>query len=251
MRILITRPAHLAQKLSQTLNHLGHSPEILPVIEFAPTPHQKKLLDGIRNLDRCDIIIFTSQAAVHYGMVAIQKYWSSLPPSLRWICIGPGTQAALQQLGIKTIHIPENPPFESESLLNLALLQNISNLNIKLFRGNGGRALLPETLKARGAKLDIIECYQRRIPIIDEVDRMQRWSENPIDVTFISSEESLHNLKQIMGSAWSMICEIPMIVASERIYSAAKALGVQQIITARGASDASFVEVLTELKLTQ
>jgi hypothetical protein len=43
-------------------------------------------------------------------------------------------------------------------------MQRMEGRRVVLFRGNGGRELLAETLAARGAKVDIVEAYRRLPP---------------------------------------------------------------------------------------
>ncbi len=198
MRVLITRPAYVAEGLSQKIKNLNAIPELLPTIEIRSTPHQQTLALTIQKLNTAHIAIFISRAAVHFGMNVIKQHWHPLP-SIQWAAIGPGTAEALQQHHVDSVIVPKFPPYETESLLQLKIFQTIKAKKIFIFRGNGGRPLLNQTLKERGAIVELVEVYQRTLPTIDIVEKLTTWRHNPIDVIVTTSMECLNNLLLLMG----------------------------------------------------
>ena len=253
MRILVTRPANLAAGLSEKINAMGDIAELFPVIEIKKTPHQATLQAAIDTLDTQDIAIFVSQSAVQFGLPAIQSRWSTLPKML-WVAIGSGTAHALQNLGIHDVLFPPAPPYESESLVAMPTFQStqIHGKKISIFRGNGGRELLSETLRSRGALVQIIEVYQRCLPTLDIpiVEKIKRWHHTPIHIIIATSADSLYNLVQLLGNAMNGLTEIPLVVVGARMQKLAKELNFKNPIIATSADDASIINVLKTFKDT-
>lgn len=251
MHILITRPFDLATGLLEKIKAMGDTAELFPVIEIKKTPHQVLLQSAIDTLDTQDIAIFISQAAVQWGMPAIQACWPKLPKIL-WAAIGPGTANALQNLGIPDVLFPATPPYESESLLALPAFQAISlkGKKVSLFRGNGGRELLSETLSTRGAFVKKIEVYQRCLPTLDfnMVEKLKRWHHTSFDIIITTSRDSLYNLVQLTENTMGALTEIPIVVVGTRMCKLAKDLSFKSPIIATGADDASIINVLKTFK---
>jgi uroporphyrinogen-III synthase len=254
MRVLVTRPYNLGAKLSEKITAMGDIAERFPVIEIKETPHQAPLQSAIDTLDRQYMAIFISQSAVQFGLPAIQSRWTTLPTNILWATIGSGTAHALQNLGINDVLFPPAPPYESESLLAMPEFQSIQGKQISLFRGNGGRELLNETLSARGALVQTIEVYQRCLPTLDQnmVERIENWRHTPISIIVTTSADSLYNLVQLVRSAMdaflNTLTQIPIIVVGARMYKLAKELNFTSPIVATNADDASIMSVLKTFK---
>ncbi len=285
--LLITRPKERSQDLGEKLQALGYRTEFFPGIEIAPTQQLQKLLElqtAIENLKSIDIAIFGSRFAVQYGMKAIIEHYGQVhhgpvndkrldnsndnnfnnsfynnacnnaenKKALRFAAIGPGTAEELRHFGVQKIIYPKDPPFETESILALPEFQNVRGLQIMLFRGNGGRTLLRESLEERGAVVRTIECYERILPSIsrDEVDlRCREWLENPFDRVIVTSLEVLNNLYVLLGQEhWQWFREIPMIVIGKRMLERARALGVQRMVLSEGAGDEFLMRALDGVK---
>ncbi len=248
MRVLITRPLQYSEGLCRGIQELHGTPEVLPVIEIRPTFHQKALNDAIKTLNTANIVIFISRSAVHYGMGAIQSIWKDLPV-LIWIAQGPGTAEALAAYQIPFAISPTEPPYESESLLALPELQTIQNKRIVIFRGNGGRAHLSIGLRERGAAVELVEVYQRQLPLIDMVERLEFWRKDPLDVIIVTSSEGMSNFVTLVGKeAFEWLRTVPIIVVSSRMLEQAKEFGFTKPVLAWSAEDAAIIQALKEIK---
>lgn len=254
MQILVTRPQYAAQSLCQALEAMAYKPISLPTIEIVKTPHQEALKQAVQSLESYDMAIFTSRAAVAHGMPLIQEYWPELPKALLFAAIGKGSAKALMQAhaNIQQVILPETPPYESESLLATEPLQTVQNKNIIIFTGNGGRELLQNTLKDRGAHVRMVETYQRQLPNINIVNQLNNWRDNPankLDCIIATSQEGLLNLDKLISlehKPWFK--EIPIVVVSLRMFKLAHMLSFRKPILAEGADDVSICALLGKLK---
>ncbi len=253
MPVLITRPANLACGLAEKIKAMGDTVALFPTIEIKKTPHQTALQAAIHHLDTQDIAIFISQAAVTFGIPAIKTRWSLLP-NLRFAAIGASTARALQVFGISEVIFPSAPPYESESLLAQSPFQTtqIQGKKIAIFRGNGGREYLSETLRSRGAFVQTIEVYQRCLPTLNPklVEKIKHWHHTRGNVIVTTSADALYNLVKLMQNANAMdtLTEIPLVVVGARMQKLAKDLKFKYLKVATGADDASIINVLQAFK---
>ena len=70
-----------------------------------------------------------------------------------------------------------------------------------IFRGDGGRELLGDTLRSRGATVDYVECYRRARPAADAGPLVRALERGEIDAVAVSSSEGLRNLFEMVGDA--------------------------------------------------
>lgn len=152
---------------------------------------------------------------------------------LRVATVGQGSARALRELGMQEIIAPKDR-FDSEALLALPELQQVAGWRVVIFRGDGGRELLGDTLKARGATVEYAECYQRAKP---QHDAAALLAADPHAVTVTSSEA--------LGYLWDMLDEpgrarlavVPLFVPHARIAEAAQRLGWHNVVPTAGGDD--------------
>lgn len=230
LNIAVTRPREQAAVLAQRIEQAGGKPVLFPLLEIDPTADPQRLHALIARLPEFDLAIFISPNAVRYGMEAIRAT-GDLPAQLKIATVGQGSARALRELGIRAVIAPQDG-FDSEALLALPELQQVSSWRVVIFRGNGGRELLGDTLKARGAAVEYAECYRRRKP---QQDGAALLAAMPDAITVTSSEA--------LGFLWEMfdaqgrerLAAVPLFVPHARIAAAAQGLGWRNvIITAAG-----------------
>jgi uroporphyrinogen-III synthase len=156
-----------------------------------------------------------------------------LPSSLKFAAIGPSTAAELSKFGIQNTLIPKDR-FDSESLLATPEMQAVNNQKVMIFRGIGGREILADTLKSRGADVNFAECYQRINPQQDLsmiTTLNQRGELNAIVIT--SSEAMRHLLAMANNQEW--LKNVKLCVNHARIAEEPIQLGLNvEVATAPG-----------------
>src|SRR4029453_8518581 len=113
-------------------------------------------------LSHYQLAIFISTNAVEYGAPDAKRW----PTTLVTFAPGPGTAEALAAVGIADARIPAGQ-FDSEGLLAFPELADVEGKRIVIFRGDDGRELLGDTLRARGAQVEYVACYRRAKPQAD------------------------------------------------------------------------------------
>ncbi len=207
-RILVTRPAHQAQPLCALIRACGGIPWVFPVLDIQPVADDSALERCRNRLEQYALAIFISANAVHYALPKLLEN-GALPAQLQLAAVGKGTAAAMQALGCAPHWLPAQ--FNSEGLLALPELQQMQGKRVLILRGEGGRELLAETLRERGAQLDTVAVYRRCVPVLDK--NAHPWLvQGEIDSIVISSGEGLQNLLQLLGNppwlqdkSWALI----------------------------------------------
>jgi uroporphyrinogen-III synthase len=114
-----------------------------------------------------------------------------------------------------------------------------------VFRGYGGRELLIDTLRERGAHVDTIACYRRAAPESGAGGLDEAFAQARVDAVTITSSEGVDNLWRIVASPtrerWRAL---PTFVPHPRIASHARDVGLRVIETRGG--DAGLIAGLLE-----
>jgi uroporphyrinogen-III synthase len=245
INVLVTRPAHQAGFLADGIRAIGGNPILFPVLEITDVKDTSSLVALISRLQEFDLAIFVSPNAVNKAMCLINRY-GPLPPNLKIAAVGKGSADALKQFGVSQIISPAER-FDSEALLELQELQHVTGQRIVIFRGNGGRQLLGDTLIQRGAVIEYAECYYRGKPNVDTTSLLTSWSQGKINAVIITSSEGLHNLFDIIGQLGQQLLKsTPVFTTHERIVQTAKNLGLGNVVKTIAAGDKGLLQGLQD-----
>ncbi|MCK5698119.1 MAG: uroporphyrinogen-III synthase [Gammaproteobacteria bacterium] len=256
--ILVTRPKHQAPPLCQLLENYGAKPICLPVIQIEPiilSEASKQLISTIHSID---FAIFISPNAVKYGIAQLMAH-STLAKTVKLVTIGQASAKKVQQLLGRLPDISPTNNYNSESLLALDSLQKnkVNNKSIIIFRGLGGRELLANTLRQRGATVNYAEVYQRIQPQYSNCELAQLLGTfEHINIITITSSEGLYNLVALLTQAdhhpskqdsyhsyLEKLWQIPLVVVTEKMRDQAQALGFKNyILMAHKASNQALVD---------
>ena len=232
--VLVTRPAHQAVHLAELIVAAGGKPVLFPVLEILDTADLQPLYALIDRLDEVDMAIFISPNAVNKAMNLI-KSRRELPGGLQIAAIGRGSSKELKHFGITDIIAP-TARFDSENLLEMPEMQAVQGKRVVIFRGDGGREVLGDTLIARGAQVEYAECYRRSRPDVPAGNLLRQWSRNEINAVTVTSSEGLRNLYDMLGKLGRQwLKSTPVFVPHERILAVAHELGLERgVLTPTG-----------------
>jgi len=232
LKIVVTRPRDQAEQLVQRIEQAGGVPLLFPLLEIAAVQDTRELNEQITRLAQFNLAIFISPNAVHYGLSAIQAA-GKLPETLKIATVGQGSAKALREFGIANVIAPTER-FDSESLLALPELQDIADWRVMIFRGDGGRELLGDTLKARGAIVEYAACYQRSKPQ-HNASILLDYAPDAISVT---SSEALGYLWQMLEArGQDILRETPLFVPHQRIAELARKQGWHKVLLTDSGDD--------------
>ncbi len=235
--VVITRPAGEAARLAALIRAAGGEPMLYPAIEIRDAPDTRALDGVIDRLDEFDLAVFISPSAVEQAMSRIRAR-RELPARLRCAAIGPGGVRALQRFGVDEVIAPQ-ARYDSESLLASPYLQDVSGWRVVIFRGDGGRELLGDTLRARGAQVTYAVCYQRAKPAFDTAPLIQAWEHHRIGAVIVTSSEGLRNFCEYIGAAaQAWLNDTLTVVPHPRIAAAARERGLRRVVESESGDEA-------------
>ena len=238
--IVVTRPARQAAGFAEKLAILGASPIVFPAIVIEPPDDRRALDDVHAQLHRYDFAMFVSANAVEYGAPPASRW----PASLVALAPGDGTAEALLAAGIGNVRVPATT-HDSEGLLALPELADVRGRRFIVFRGDGGRELFAETLRGRGAQVDIVSCYRRRAPTSGASGLVEAMREGRAHAVTVTSSEGFDNLWNVLGTdGRNALVRLPLFAPHARIVEHVRARGIDAIATPPG--DAGLIAALLE-----
>jgi uroporphyrinogen-III synthase len=199
-RVLITRASKQAGGLAQPLRELGAQVVEIPTIEINPPRSYAPLDQALRSLDQYDWLILTSVNGVDalFDRLKKLKIQRSRLKHLHVAAIGPATQKAIEEQGIKVEITPEK--YIAESVVT-ALRGRTKGKRILLVRARIARDVLPNELKKTAAVVDVIEAYETKVPAGAKEklkNVFMNSSSRPNVITFTSSS-TVNNFLSLLG----------------------------------------------------
>lgn len=241
--VVVTRPAHQAAVFSHSLRQHGANAIPFPLIEVIATPNAVQARTVLGDLAQYDAAIFISTNAVRFGLALLGGQQRQQLQHLTIGAIGSKTARTLIQQGLPVQWLPSNG-FTSEDFLAIPAIQHLAGQRVLIFRGEGGRELLAETLQERGAKVTYVDCYQRVCPK-NAVGLLKPLHESPqLGIIAVTSGEGLSNLLTLLGHP-DWIKTVPLLVGSQRIATAARQAGFTgHLVIADNPGDEAMLETL-------
>lgn len=242
--IAITRPAGQGASLARAIEADGGRALLFPVIEIAPVEDETELAAACADLDRFHLAFFVSPNAAEHalGHILARRPW---PPGLAVATVGKGSEAALARAGFCAVIAPRSG-FDSESVLALPEFQAaaVAGREVAIFRGDGGRELLGDTLLQRGARVRYVTCYRRRIPVADPAPLVDAARAGRLDALVLTSSEGVANLRAMLRPEdWPALVAVPAVVPHPRIAEAARRAGFAAVLEC-GPGDAGVLAAL-------
>jgi uroporphyrinogen-III synthase len=195
-RIVVTRPKDQARNLARLIRQAGGEPLEIPALEIRDLADLASFYSVFERLDSFDMAIFVSRNAVRKAFALIgARPW---PAHLAVATVGNGSREELESRGITGVIAPGGQA-DSESLLALEDFAAVAGKRIAIFRGEGGRTLLGDTLTARGAMVEQAACYRRSRPAQSAALLAAAWEGGKVDAVTVSSGEGLVNLLEMLG----------------------------------------------------
>ena len=241
MNILLTRPFDQVKPLEMLVNECGHQALLFPTLKI-------EALKSSPLKERYDAVIFISANAVEYGLEAL----SSLDHRHDKIfAVGSATAKKLNDYGFKVDAFPQTKA-SSESLLAMPEVSELSDKDILIFRGKGGRETLREGLGNNNV-VEYIEVYERtqcKVVAFHKTSLTQ-FLQSDQGVITITSVENLSTLiamvEKIDIDALESIKQYPLAVLSERIKTYAQSVGFNKIEVAPQTNDEGLIQAIKSI----
>ncbi len=201
-RIVITRAREQSSELERKLGELGAEVIAVPTIEIVPPESYAPLDAALRAIASYEWLVVTSANAVRVlgERIRVLDLRVEQLQHLRFAAVGPATATAVEKLGFTVTVMPER--YVAESLAE-ALRERTRGQRVLLVRAQVARDVVPETLRASGAAVEVVDAYRTIVPagavaLVKEIF----WPGNnvPDAVTFTSSS-TVNNFFAVMEQA--------------------------------------------------
>jgi len=161
-RVLVTRAAGQSTGLVERLRGRGAEVLEVPLLVIAPPADPGPFHVAVRAIDGYDWLLLTSANAAHALANAIRP--APLPRTLRVASSGPATTAVVRTLFPDTpIAAQATSRFGSPGLARALALVDVSGSRMLLPVSDRSPAAIGETLRGRGALVDVVVAYQTTI----------------------------------------------------------------------------------------
>ena len=242
--VLVTRPAHQAEKLSHLIEGAGGVAIRFPTLAIVSVDDPCRIQSTLSHLDRYQWLVFISANAVSMYSYYTDSDKMEKLKSVRIAAIGKATAQALAAAGLPVDLVPETG-YNSEALLAMPQMQHVNGQRFLVVRGEGGREELADTLGSRGANVEYLDVYKRTIPGIDGSQVSLLIAQDKLDAITITSGEVLKNLLIMLEENHQRLFNVPVVAVSGRIGQIAADIGFKRIAVAHDHSDAAIFETVT------
>ena len=242
--VVITRPLAQADVLAQRVTALGRRAIIFPLLDILPLADQAPLQKALSDLRSYALIAFVSPNAIDAAF-AVRPDW---PSAIPLAVVGEGSRQALARHAVTaknyTIISPTDlDRTDSETLLQELDLDALRGKQVLIVRGETGRPLLSDALRAAGVHVTMLSAYRRVAPLFDDARRNELkrllCCQNDWIVT---SSEALRFFKHMVAQLDSAegvakMQQQRMFVSHIRIAETAQAMGFTNITLTRSGDD--------------
>ena len=241
--IVVTRPGRQAVALVEALAALGARPLVFPTLIILPPDDPAPVAAAIAHLASYDFAVFVSANAAEHVLAGVSTW--------------PAATRAKAAAGLRVLCVEDNP--YGRVVLGTILRElghtvsfagrgdiAVAGKRFVIFRGDGGRELLGDTLAARGAHVDYVTCYRRAKPTSGAQALSDAWRAQRIDAVTVTSSEGLENLWELLAAAdREHLRATPLFAPHARIAARARTLGVREVIET-AAGDAGLIAGLLQ-----
>jgi uroporphyrinogen III methyltransferase/synthase len=185
LRVVVTRARAQASGLAATLRALGAEVVELPAIRIVPRLDSAEVRDMVQSIHAYALVCLTSPNAVRllFDVLTGAGRDARALANATVAAIGPGTAAALAEHGIVADVVPERSI--AEALVEALLDFDVAGRPVLIARGAQARDVLPDALRDRGAKVDVVALYET-VPEQADPDALET-ARDADYVTFTSS----------------------------------------------------------------
>lgn len=163
MLLINTRPVERSAPLTQLLHQHGIRTFSLPLLALTPVLQPATTAQYMRDWQAgCyDALVVISPTAAQHALATLDLT-DFLPPDTPILAVGSATAAVLHEAGWQTLQ-PEQ--MSNEGMLQMPVVKGLhAGSRVLIWRGQGGRRLLSDSLQDRGVTVDAIAWYERVLP---------------------------------------------------------------------------------------
>ena len=226
-QIMITRARGQARMLADQLTERGAQVIEFPTIEIRKPETWAALDSAVRQIKNYHYLLVTSVHGVEnfFARLKARGGDTRVLGNLKIGAIGPGTAGALEMHGVRPDFVPKE--YAAEGLLEALRGVRLKGKRFLIPRARVARDMLPNVLRKRGAKVDVVEAYVTVSPSQGAETVKRLFARKPSMITFTSSSTAKNFVKLTGQSEAQKLLESVAVAAIGPITSATlKELGL-------------------------
>lgn len=207
--IVVTRARAQASALTRQLEAAGARVIEAPAIKIIPPEDYTPLDKAIENIKTYKWLILTSANGVtsFFNRLDNAGLDSRSLSDIKIAAIGSETAKALKNYGISADLVP--PAFKAEELAETLSAEVQVGDKILLARAKVAREVLPESLRALGASVDVVTAYETVTALDNKEELLTALQNGEVDLVTFTSSSTVTNLLASLGDQRELINNIP------------------------------------------
>ena len=239
-RVLVTRSADQSAGLGERLRSRGALVIEVPLLAIALPQNPAPFQDAIRGLDGYDWLVLTSANAAH---AVANAAGARLPKTLRLASSGPATTAVIRALFPDTpVTAQATSRFGSPGLADALQFVDVKGARILLPVSDRSPAAIGETLRGRGANVDVVVAY-RTVTAEAAGPDLRAALDGGVDVVTFASPSAVEAFVRL----WGTPRDVPAVVIGPTTAAAARARGLRVAETAEPETAEGLAEAVEKL----
>lgn len=198
--IVVTRAAEQAAEFIALLEESGARAVHIPSIKFVLPDSWDECDGAIAALAEYDWLVLTSTNGVSFFTRRVLEKGKQLADlkNLSIAAVGPGTEAALQQLGLDVDVVPET--FRGEGLVAAFRKTGLKQRRVLLLKPQKSRAVLQDGLTGLGARVTAVSVY-KTLPVsaAETQTDLRKLNGHTIDVLTFTSPSTVRGFINLCG----------------------------------------------------
>jgi uroporphyrinogen III methyltransferase/synthase len=199
LRVVVTRARAQASGLAATLAALGADVIELPAIRVVPRIDSAEVSDAVGAIHSYALVCLTSPNGVRLLFDALEAAGldARALANATVAAIGPGTARALAARGIRADVVPERSV--AEALVESLEAVDVTDRPVLVARAADARDVLPDALRERRAKVDVVALYET---VAEEPDPEAVEAASSADYVTFTSSSTVRNFVAAVGGGF-------------------------------------------------
>ena len=199
LRVVVTRARAQASGLAATLAALGADVIELPAIRVVPRIDSAEVSDALGAIHSYALVCLTSPNGVRLLFDALEAAGldARALANATVAAIGPGTARALAARGIRADVVPERSV--AEALVESLEAVDVTDRPVLVARAADARDVLPDALRERRAKVDVVALYET---VAEEPDPEAVEAASSADYVTFTSSSTVRNFVAAIGGGF-------------------------------------------------
>ncbi len=200
-RVVVTRARAQASGFAAELEALGAEVIQFPTIRIEAAPDAGALREAAAGVGGFDWVVFTSTNGVEHFWGALEGVGldSRALAGVRVCALGPATAAELAARGIRADLVPDEYVAEA-TVEALAAAADLAGARILLPRAEVARAVLPDSLRERGAEVVEVAAYRTVQDGAGAEEVRRRIAAGEVDLVTFTASSTVRSFADLVGT---------------------------------------------------